>query len=71
MSESSEDTMARLLNECKPYLISAKTSFDLPENLKGDAAGRLQKSIDMVLKHHFESRSKYVCEALDKAFNKA
>ena len=67
MSEDINETMSNLLLRCMPYLTSAKTGFDLPEHLKKDNAGKLQKEIDTVLRVYFEQRNSFFCAAIDKA----
>lgn len=68
MSKDINELMADCLSECIPYLIAAKTRFDLPENLQGTFAAKLQKEIDNVLRAYFEQRSSAFCAAIDAAY---
>lgn len=65
--ESTDETMAKLLSECLPYLTSAKTNSDLPEFLKGQHAALIQKRVDNVLISHFKKREIFFDEVIEKS----
>lgn len=71
MSKDINELMADSLSECIPYLVAAKTGFNLPENLQGAFAGKLQKQVDNVLRAYFEQRSSGFCATIDNAIKKA